>query len=301
MEKDAVTSAKLATATVVKNAGYKLAEWIAFQKAIGFDAVLLLDNGSTDDTAKIARAFSNYFDVRIEAWADTSPMYQKRGYDHLLGTVASEFDWCACIDSDEFLILPEGKTLKGLVDLPDDVSAIAMPWAFFGSSGHETPPDDLVIKSFTKRADVGFGPNTIIKTMIRVRDFTECDNVHRFIVPGSYVDMAHNRIQVLYHDMPNPDFSAGKLHHYFVQSRHDWAAKISRGYHDTTRSAAEFEVYDRNEVEDRSALQYADKVENILAEVFGDARPRHGFPLSTTAPKSAITKFFMTGIRQFRR
>lgn len=268
---------KTATATVVKNAGYKLAEWIAFQKVIGFDAVLLLDNGSTDHTVEIARAFVGHFDVRIEPWVDTSPTYQMRGYDYLLGNLAREFEWCACIDADEFLVLPETQSLQGLVDLPDDVSAIALPWAFFGSGGRNTPPNDLIIKSFTSRAEPSFGSNRIVKTLIRVKDFTTCDNVHRFIVPGSYVNMAHERIDVPYHELPYPpDYSFGKLHHYFVQSRVDWEEKLNRGYHDTTRNLSDFEMFDRNEVIDASAERYAERVEEILFDVFGNDRPRYG-------------------------
>lgn len=104
-----------------------------------------------------------------------------------------------------------------------------------------------------------------------------CDNVHRFIVPGSYVNMAHERIDVPYHEIPYPpDYSSGKLHHYFVQSRADWEAKLNRGYHDTTRNLSDFEMFDRNEVIDMSAERYAGRVEEVLFDVFGSDRPRYG-------------------------
>lgn len=263
-----MTKQRIAVASVVKNAGPKFAEWIAYQFAVGFDAVLILDNNSTDETADIARRFAETYDVRIEPWTATTPDYQTKGYDHLVGAMAAEFDWCACIDCDEFVVLPENRSLQDLVAVPEDISGIAMPWAFFGSNGHETSPSDLVIRSFTKRAEPAFGPNRQIKSIIRPSRFTRCANVHVYEMPGSYMDMTHKRYDgmgvAIGHE---PDYTGGKLHHYFVQSRADWAAKLSRGYHDTTRALTEFEAYDRNEIVDEGALRHADGVDTILRAV----------------------------------
>lgn len=266
---------KVATATVVKNVGYRLAEWIAFQKAVGFDAVLLRDNGSTDNTVEIAKAFAGYYDVRIEDWPETGPEYQMNGYDNMLAAAKGEFDWVACIDCDEFLVMPEPKTLQDLVDVPDDVSGISMSWAFFGSSGHIETPKDLVIKSFLNRANDGFGPSQQVKSIIRPERAPKCVNVHVYAMEGHYVDMI-GRVHSGHSHMPplNPDFSGGKLHHYFTQSQQDWQEKISRGYHDTVRKLEEFHGYDRNETFDDSALRYAPEVERILTTVFGSSGVR---------------------------
>jgi len=260
---------KSACAIVVKNAGYKFAEWIAYQFVLGFDAVLVLDNGSTDNTREIARQFSPRFDVRVSDWNRTDPAYQRAGYDHIIRSSQNEFDWVACIDSDEFLVLPEGKGLKGLLDTPDDVAGIRVPWAMFGSSGLEAAPNDLVIRSFLRRASHEFGPNKHIKSIVRPASYIACGNVHFFELNGRYVDMLHKQVTVSSALQENPpDYSGGQLNHYFVQSKADWAEKLSRGYHDCQRNPDEFFYYDRNEIFDDGAARLASEVELIIRGLF---------------------------------
>lgn len=260
--------AKNACATVVKNGGVRFAEWLAFHLAIGMDSILVLDNGSTDNTIDVVRAFQPKFDVRISDWPRTDPGYQRAGFDHLLRGARSEFEWVACIDSDEFIVLPPDQPLHKLLDLPQDVAAIAMPWAIFGSSGHESKPKDLIIRSYQRRAPESFDINRHIKSIVRPSHYSACENVHYFSVTGSYVDMLHRFIDgntAVVNDAP--DYSGGQLNHYFVQSKEDWSEKIKRGYHDCTRTFDEFYYYDRNDVFDDKAAAQADKVVDILNSI----------------------------------
>jgi glycosyltransferase involved in cell wall biosynthesis len=250
---------------VVKNAGKHISEWIAYQLALGFDAVILLDNGSSDDTRAVAEAFIRHYDVRVIDWNMHGIFYQRRGYEHAVWAFRREFAWCACIDADEFLVLPRDRPLARLVDVANDVGAIAMPWAMFGSSGHIAPPSDLVINSYLYRSPASFPPNRHIKSLVRSEMMMSCKNCHVFEVDGHYVDMSHAQIPqptgVLTSD---PEFAFGKLHHYFVKSRQDWAEKMARGYHDTTRPSDHFVLHDRNDEYDPSAMLLANRVTEIM-------------------------------------
>lgn len=257
--------AKNACATVVKNGGHRFAEWLAYHFTIGVDAILILDNGSTDNTVGIAKAFQRDFDVRIADWARTDRSYQRAGFDRLLREAQGEFEWVACIDSDEFIVLPPEQSLNRLLDLPDTVSAVAMPWAIFGSNGHEAKPHDLIIRSYIRRAPEDFGPNKHIKSIVRPSHFTACENVHFYNVTGSYVDMLHQPVEAKSSRSKGPpNYSGGQLNHYFVQSKEDWSDKLARGYHDCTRKFDEFYYYDRNDILDDKASIYADEVLRIL-------------------------------------
>ena len=58
------------------------------------------------------------------------------------------------------------------------------------------------------------------------------------------------------------------VHHYFVQSRDHWSAKMARGYMDgTIRSAADFGAYDRNEMRNENALRFSDQTKANLARI----------------------------------
>lgn len=259
---------KFACICVVKNAEKSIAEWLAFHLAIGVDTIFVLDNGSTDGTADIVRQFAGRFDVRLAAWPLTSADYQMRGFLQAVQACRDEFDWCAFIDVDEFIMLPAGRTLADVVDVPDTVSAIAMNWAMFGSSGHDTRPDGLIIENYLHRADFTFPHNRMLKTIARPRQILGCRSTHIFSVTGDYVDMTHNVIDSSNdHIEHQPDYSAGRLNHYFTQSREDWQAKVvDRGYHDTERKLEEFKRYDRNDIYDDSALALVPKVREIMQE-----------------------------------
>lgn len=257
---------KIACISVVKNAEKSIAEWLAFQLAIGFDTVFVLDNASTDRTEEIVRQFSRHFDVRYANWPVTSIDYQMQGFTRAILECRGEFDWCACLDCDEFIMLPPGRSLADLVDVAGNVSAIAMNWAMFGSSGHVARPEGLVIENYLHRSEVTFPHNRMLKSIGRPDAIKACHSPHFFVVAGDYVDMNHVTMAV-----PNdhieglPDYSGGRLNHYFTQSYEDWQAKLARGYNDLMeRPITEFARYDRNEVFDDSALALVPKVKEII-------------------------------------
>jgi hypothetical protein len=258
---------KLACVAIVKNEQRHIAEWIAYQFAIGFDTIILLDNQSTDATAPIARAFAPTHDVRVLDWNQTTPDYQLRAYEHAVTTFGPEFAWMAFFDTDEYLVIDPPFDLHGILNLWADVAAIGIPWAMFGSSGHTARPDALLIEAFNHRSEPGFGPNRHIKSIIRPSRMIRCENAHMFEIEGNYRSLAGTPLSFSQDGLlaTEPDYTLGKLHHYFTRSRDHWADKMRRGYHDTTRDETEFETYDRNEIHDDTAARYAPKVREILA------------------------------------
>jgi len=271
---------KIACVAIVKNEQNHIAEWIAYQLALGFDTIFVFDNRSTDTifvfdnrstdaTAARIRAFAPMHDVRLLDWPMTTPDYQTRCYEHAARTYADEFDWIAFFDVDEFLVLDTGFDLKSILNLWAEVPAIGVPWAMFGSSGHIDRPDALLIEAFTHRAEPSFGPNRHIKSIIRPQRMLYCHNAHSFAMDGQYRSLSGKPLTFTQGGLldSDPDYTLGKLHHYFTRSRAHWADKMQRGYHDTTRETTEFELYDRNEIHDDSAARHAPRVREILANL----------------------------------
>jgi glycosyltransferase involved in cell wall biosynthesis len=256
---------KVACVTVVRNEARFIAEFVAWQFVIGFDAVVLLDNDSTDGTAAAAQAVRG--DVRVIDWRSSAPDYQIRGFEHACRVLAGEFAWLAFFDADEFLVLPKGETLKALLARRSDADAIGVPWAVFGSAGRREAPGGLVIESYSSRAAAGFFPNRHIKSIVRPTRVMEALNPHSFRVRGRYAgldgrELAFERPGVL---AETPDFAAGKLHHYFCKSWADWQRKLRRGYRDTDRLDSDFQAHDINTVADNSAALLAPAVRAWLA------------------------------------
>jgi hypothetical protein len=286
---------KIACVAVVKNEERHIAEWVAFQFAIGFDTVVLYDNKSTDGTTAQALNFAGYHDIRIFDWHVFTPDYQTRAYEHAAERLKKEFDWLAFFDTDEFLVLKEGLNLKSVLQAFSGAAAVTIPWAVFGSSGHKQKPEGLVIESYTHRSGPDFGDNKHVKSIVRPQRILSCLNPHGFKVEGLYLDLAGREPAwqspgILARD---PDYTLGKLHHYFTRSHADWLEKLARGYHDTKREADDFKHFDRNEIVDKSALRYAPAVKQLIQQALPKAAPKPPPPVKKIMPAiySEATKY----------
>ncbi len=268
---------KVAACLIVKDEVRDIAEWLALYRLIGFDTLLVYDNGSTDGTRDVVDAAARQFDVRRTEWGRNDFRSQMDAYEDACRRWGSEFKWIGFFDVDEFLVLHQGLSLNEFLDRSPAIAAVVANWALFGSSGQEEFPSGLIIESFTHRANTAFFPTHHVKSFVRPRSVLTSYNPHFFVVDGMTVDATGS--PVAWHFDVNkgqplpgvtrnaPDYSACQVNHYFVRSRAHWTKKVRRGYPAdvAVRTDAEFDVYDRNEVSDRHALRYVDGVKNIAA------------------------------------
>jgi hypothetical protein len=255
----------------VRNEARHIAEWLAYQFALGFDTVLLLDNMSEDATRDNALALAGTHDVRLLDWPLTGKDYQMRGYEFAVAHLENAFDWVAFFDTDEFLVLDPGVTLRDCLAARDSAAAIAVPWAIFGSAGHRAAPPGLVIEDFTYRSPPAFGPNQHIKSIIRPARMKAARNPHFFTMDGLYTDLAGREVPWMMEGVRNgtPDYRLGKLHHYFTRSWQHWCEKLRRGYRDISRTAETFGSYDLNDIFDDGAMRLAPEVRELLQRASG--------------------------------
>lgn len=259
---------KSACVAVIKDEERYIAEWIAYQIAIGFDSVIIMNNNSTDRTVVEAKKFEKLFDVRILDSFDSSEWYQKSAYLAAIRRFSSEFEWMAFFDIDEFLVL-DSRNIGSALDKVADAAGIGVSWAFFGSSGHQNIPNGLVIDNYRYRSALDFPANRHIKSIVRPELVRDWINGHFFDVRGVYKNLSNEE---LVWESPGisqtlPSYACGKLNHYFTRSYEDWNKKVRRGYPDLHRKNEEFFEYDRNEVFDDSAARSAPDVLRIIFDV----------------------------------
>lgn len=254
---------------MVKNEQHIIAEWLSYHFALGFDAAVVLDNGSTDDTLPIVRQAARAFDIRTADVADGGPWTQPNAYVAACRAFDREFDWMAFLDADEFLAPTRDAGVKDLLARLDAHHAVALNWKMFGSAGHDAQPPGLVVEAFRRCAPPGFGPNRHVKSLVRPANVAGPLNPHVFKVQRPYVDALGRPVG--WAELPGVTSAFISdadwfVHHYFVQSRAQWAAKVARGYPDgTVRKEADFPLYDRNEVLNEDALRFAAKTRASLA------------------------------------
>lgn len=246
---------RLAVVAVARNEQDHIAEWVLYHLEIGFDSIIVYDNSSTDATREILTSLARRENVKILDWPYRDANYQMRAYNAAVEDFGPKFDWMAFIDVDEFIVTEEGQSIRRILQDNKDHPALAISWCVFGSNDHGSKPEGLLIDNFTKRADISFGPNRHIKSIVCPAKVIRCINPHFFEVHGSYRDLNGNEFSWVDRQsgLKEPDYSRAKLHHYFVKSRKHWADKMARGYHDIHRETALFDVYNRNEVIDVSA------------------------------------------------
>ena len=274
---------KSAICLIVRNEVRDIVEWIAFHALAGFDTQIIFDNLSDDGTAEVIRAAGRLHDIRYHRWANITQSSQLAAYDAACDAYKLEFDWIAFVDSDEFLMLTQGETVNSFLGQFDGWSGVALHWAIYGADGHDDFPGGLVLESFLRRAPPTFFPARHVKSIVRPGFVNRCVNPHCFDLRGhrlgSYAD-AHGRSMVWWPapelggvlpglSMAPPDYSVARINHYFTRSRAHWAAKLRRGYPSdvAVRKEAEFEAYNRNEVEDRTACRYVPALRTMAAEI----------------------------------
>lgn len=226
-------SPQLGVLAIIKNEAMGLREWLAHYSWQGVDAILLLDNGSTEpyDDILVDFPFATLLPAP-ERYAQAlnygeigRPWFEERGVDFV-----------AVLDIDEFFWSEQrGSTLKDLVARAfsdESASQFTCPFHHFGSNGYDRQPQS-VRECLTKRSAV---TSEVMhgKSVVRLRDLLRF-NLHVHEVRGTAI--------------PCPP--ALLNFHYKVQSREYWArVKMTRGDVNTesdngARSWTQFDLDDR--------------------------------------------------------
>ncbi len=267
---------KTAVCLIVRNEARDIGEWIIYHQVLGFDTQIIFDNGSDDGTVAVIQAAGRHYDIRIHDWQDRSTQSQLAAYNAAIGAYRLEFDWMAFIDSDEFLVPDADVPVNEWLATYDRWAGIAVPWAVYGANGHDDFPSGLVTENFTRRAGPGFFPARHVKSIVRPHLAGRALNPHCFElaphVAGAYCDLARRPVQwwpapehggeLAGFAAHEPDYTLGRINHYFTRSRAHWRAKLRRGYPSDVaiRKMEEFDEYNRNDIADPIAGRYGDRI-----------------------------------------
>ena len=232
----------LAACMTYKNHARYLREWIEFHMLMGVERFYLYDNGSDDDHLEVLEPYLAEDIVTVEHWP--IPAGQFLAFEHCLGKRRGDARWIAFIDIDEFLFSPTGEPLPEILKGFEQYPGVVVNLANFGTSGHKTEPDGLVIQNYVRRAEDG--TFTSVKSIVDPRRAVHCWGAHSFLYVGwttEYegltfeepvwalvlpVSERRERVQLRTHDRtPEPSFALLRVNHYYTQSeeqvRKKWA------------------------------------------------------------------------------
>ncbi|MQB41152.1 glycosyltransferase family 2 protein [Rhizobium sp. ICMP 5592] len=294
----------LGIAAIMKNEAPYILEWVAFHRSLGISGFIIADNVSDDGSSELLKALDEVGLIkRIEYRTPLGQAPQLPAYIEIIEKFKDEFKWLAFIDADEFIVpIDSSKGLETvLANLDDDVGALAINWAIYGSSGRNDAGSGLVIERFTNRAEKDCAINRHYKTVLRCKAYLSNENhPHGFKLQPGY-RLVHPSGEPVAFDKPGNsgnssdiDWSLLRLQHYVIKSQAEFLKKkVARGRAMTSQNPRDltfFRQHDRNEIADRMRPDFIAatkrELESIrlrLAEVGLDSRFLH---LDTDLPSS---------------
>lgn len=239
---------RILSATCQRNEGPFILEWIAYHRLIGVTDFLIVsndcDDGSDGLLDALARAGAVTHEVQTVADGDSVQWEGlRRIWKHPL---RKSCDWMLFSDIDEFpMIHAEGHRLgDALAALPEDASALALPWRLFGGNGVGAFHDRPVTAQFTRSApEQLYHPiaGRHFKSLFRPDHFQR-PGVHRprrgKLAPlGHWYDGAGARLPEVFATREGmialPRLQVGRslieMHHYSVRSAASFVVKADRG------------------------------------------------------------------------
>lgn len=264
---------KLCVVVIAKNESAYIEEWVAFQKVIGVDRIFMYDNDSTDGMKNYIQKYID--DGYIIYNTISGKCRQYDAYNDALKRYGPLCKYMAFIDCDEFLI--PAKPEDSVIDIIEqtfkkdrNAGGIGVNWAIYGSSGHKTKTQGLVIERFTFRCKTDFIDNRHIKSIVKptcVKAYKHCHYpIYRL---GTYgINLDGDIIGTWYNYVK--EFPAIRINHYFTKSKEEWDVRRGMGkciYPKTEspfRMDDEFYKSDQNDVKDEIALKYVDSVKTTM-------------------------------------
>ncbi|WP_068023933.1 glycosyltransferase family 2 protein [Rhodoplanes sp. Z2-YC6860] len=138
-----------------------LLEWVAFHRAVGIWHFFIADNGGDDGTSDLLKRLDRAGHIVRFDFTDRH-LAQLAAYDEIVPRLRGSLDLAVIIDIDEFVRpLASERVDTFFTEMFSDpnVSALALNWACYGSSGRIKPGRGLVTTRFKRRAEQDFRSN----------------------------------------------------------------------------------------------------------------------------------------------
>jgi len=289
--------------TAMRNEGPFILEWLAWQKMLGFENILVMFNDCTDHSPQLLRLLERVGELsckRHEPRDGHSP--QPEAYRIARrNPLVKQAKWLFTCDVDEFLVIHVGDgTIDALLNDGDvPFAAMAINWRLFGGSDQQTWQDTLVHRRFTLSSEVGYFRNAVIKSIVRAPKLYNRLNSHcvsswsgagTWGKNGNYYALSDGSRYEAFHPNKSPQNACpsdrmlhhvAEVNHYAVRTREEFnykkgrlaASNLADRYTDTFHK-----TLDRNDQENLSAISYGDRFDreyNRLCQIPGVMRLHH--------------------------
>jgi Glycosyltransferase family 92 len=213
--------AYLSVCAIYRDEARYLREWLEFHRLVGVERFFLYDNASADDHRELLAPYVDDGIVSAEDWPRSPGQFY--AYQDCLNRHRDESRWIAFIDSDEFLFSPTGRPVSELLAEYERWAGVCVNWVVFGTSGHETPPEGLVIENYVQRTALK-PRNSFVKSIVDPARAAWSLSPHHFHYrEGFAVD--ENKNPASSNLTAEPSVERLRINHYYTRSREEWLVK----------------------------------------------------------------------------
>ncbi len=199
-----------------------LREWVAYHHLLGFEKVIVYDNGSA---VPVRDTLADFYEAGIvDTYTIPGRGLQLTAYNHCLKHHGPQFRWLAFYDLDEFLLLKDTDDARGFLLDYGEYGGVAVNVAAFGSSGHLGRPQGLVIQKYTERLEAAVTTKSIVRPEHVIMPMCP----HHFQYREGWYGVNPDRQPVVGASAPLA-LSRAQINHYPWRSQQDYEDKIRRG------------------------------------------------------------------------
>ena len=234
--------------TIIKNEHEYLDEWIKYHLDLGINHIFIFEDYDSLSHSEICNKYKNkvslnnifnILDHKTQQQAKHFKLTKKISVHHLyikyalsyLKKYSDIYDWCFCIDNDEFIILENN--INNILELYKDYDAFTLSWKCFGANGLINKPDyakKSIIEIYTKESDISYlekKPQEVIKTCYKLNKFN--DNI---FCNTHYPSNNYNWCNAINEKSYNiPIYKNIYINHYITRSWEEYVWKVKkRGY-----------------------------------------------------------------------
>jgi hypothetical protein len=201
-----------------------LLEWIEFHRLVGVERFFLYNNGDREAQRELLAPYVEEGTVVLHDWPIFPPELPAR--EHCIDEHREDSRWIAFIDTDEFLFSPTGQPLPGVLVEYEQWPGVGVSRVTFGTSGHRTKPDGLVIESYVQ--PLGLKGHRTVQWIVAPRRTVEICGSHRFGYEDGTLGVDENHYPILGIRTTFKSFSRLRINHYYTRSEEEFREKLSR-------------------------------------------------------------------------
>jgi len=199
-----------------------LPEWIEFPEKQGVSHFYLYNNLSTDNWKELLTSYVRSGLVEIIDWP----------YEHVNGTdwntiqcnaymdgakrAKGKYQWCAFLDSDEFLFAVDGSKLSDYLVQYKKSPGIMVNWIMYGTSHVPKVPDgEKMVNYLVFRAPLDYEHHRTYKSIGQPSEIKGCANPHWLIYHRDKKAVDENHIAKRPEEMKSVSVNKLRINHYW--------------------------------------------------------------------------------------